>query len=88
MNEVIINKKEIESVWEKDDLCFVKMKSGKVWLCKIEFERPKFELFEDLGLGCSSNERLGIGIIKTAFYIEKSKTNFITIPLAQKGKSE
>ena len=33
MNEVIINTKEIESVWEKDHLCFIKMKSGKVWIC-------------------------------------------------------
>lgn len=33
MNEVMINTGEVESVWEKDHLCFVKMKSGKVWLC-------------------------------------------------------
>lgn len=33
MNEVIINTMEIESIWEKDNLCFIKMKSGKVWLC-------------------------------------------------------
>lgn len=33
MNEVIINTKEIESIWEKDHLCFIKMKSGKVWIC-------------------------------------------------------
>lgn len=33
MNEVTINKNEVESIWEKDNLCFVKMKSGKVWLC-------------------------------------------------------
>lgn len=34
MNEIIINTTEIESVWEKDNICFVKMKSGKVWLCR------------------------------------------------------
>lgn len=88
MNEVKINKNEIESIWEKDNLCFIKMKSGKVWLCEIEFERPKFELLAELGVCCPSNEMLGIGIIKTAYYIEKSKRDFITIPLAQKGKSD
>ena len=88
MNEIKINKNEIESIWEKDNLCFIKMKSGKVWLCEIEFERPKIELFEDLGICVSSNEILGNGIINTAFYIEKSKTNFISVPLAKKDKSE
>lgn len=34
MNKIIINTTEIESIWEKDNICFVKMKSGKVWLCK------------------------------------------------------
>ena len=38
MNEVIINTKEIESIWEKDHLCFIKMKSGKVWICD-EFQK-------------------------------------------------
>lgn len=33
MKEIIINTNEIESIWEKDGICFVKMKSGKVWLC-------------------------------------------------------
>lgn len=33
MNEVIINTNEIESIWEKDNLCFIGMKSGKVWIC-------------------------------------------------------
>lgn len=50
MNEVIVNPNEIESVWEKDKLCFVKMNSGKVWLCEefikigndIKFPTKKF----------------------------------------------
>lgn len=37
MNEVIVNTQEIESIWEKDNLCFVKMKSGKVWICNKFF---------------------------------------------------
>ena len=87
MNEIIINKKEIESVWEKDDLCFVKMKSGKVWLCKIDFERPKKEILQEFGYTCTC-EDYGIGIVATAFYIEKSTNDFVKLPLAVKGKSE
>lgn len=34
MKEIIINTQEIESVWEKEDACLVKMNSGKVWVCK------------------------------------------------------
>lgn len=34
MKEVYINTNEVESCWEKDNICFVKMKSGKVWLCE------------------------------------------------------
>ena len=37
MNEVKINKNEIESIWEKDNLCFIKMKSGKVWICNKNY---------------------------------------------------
>lgn len=88
MNEIKINKNEIESIWEKDNICFIKMKSGKVWLCEIEFERPKMDLFTDLGICCTSNEMCGTGIINTAYYIEMTKRDFISIPLAQKGKSE
>ena len=52
MNEVIVNPNEIESVWEKDKLCFVKMNSGKVWLCEefikigndIKFPTKKFKI--------------------------------------------
>lgn len=87
MNKVIINTKEIESVWEKDNLCFIKMKSGKVWLCEEEIKRPKWELFKDLGFGYSEKQ-IGLGIIKTSFYIEKAKSTFVTIPLAQKDKCD
>lgn len=40
MKEIIINTKEIESIWEKDGICFVKMKSGKVWLCEEFASKP------------------------------------------------
>lgn len=41
MNEIIINPNEIESVWEKDNVCFVCLNSGKVWLCEMHIESPK-----------------------------------------------
>lgn len=40
MNEVIINTNEIESIWEKINICFVKMKSGKVWICEEFINDP------------------------------------------------
>lgn len=87
MNEIKINTKEIESIWEKDNLCFVKMKSGKVWICDKIITRPKKELFRELGFGYSEND-IGTAIMETSFYIEKSKNVFVTIPLSKKGKSE
>ena len=87
MNEIKINTTEIESFWEKNHLCFIKMKSGKVWICEEEIQRPKWELFKDLGFGYSEKET-GIGTIKTSFYIEKAKSTFLTLPLSQKGKSD
>ena len=32
MNTVLISPAEIESCWEKNDACFIKTKSGKVWV--------------------------------------------------------
>lgn len=34
MKKILIRPQEIESCWEKNDACFVKMKSGKVWICE------------------------------------------------------
>lgn len=77
MNEIIINTNEVESVWEKDHLCFIKMKSGKVWLCKE---------FKDVNL--VENEHFGYGYsIKTKDYIKENK-GLVCIELSQKGKSE
>lgn len=33
MDTILINPAEIESCWEKEDACFVKTKTGKVWIC-------------------------------------------------------
>ena len=35
MENVLISPSDIESCWEKSDACFVKMKSGKVWVCEL-----------------------------------------------------
>lgn len=32
-NNILINTNEVESSWEKPDACFVKMTSGKIWVC-------------------------------------------------------
>lgn len=37
MKEIIINTQEIESVWEKEDACLIKMNSGKVWVCRKDY---------------------------------------------------
>ena len=84
MNEVMINKKEIESIWEKDHLCFVKMKSGKVWLCEETITKLTKELHKELGLGYSERN-LSTATIKTSFYIEQVRNDFIKIPLSQRG---
>ena len=84
MNEVMINKKEIESIWEKDHLCFVKMKSGKVWLCEETITKLTKELQKELGLGYSERD-LSTATIKTSFYIEQVRNDFIKIPLSQRG---
>ena len=33
METILICPADIESCWEKNDACFIKMKSGKVWIC-------------------------------------------------------
>lgn len=40
MKTILVNTNEIESCWEKSDVCCVKTTSGKVWLCeKIYFDK-------------------------------------------------
>lgn len=42
MESILVNPSDIESCWEKNDACFVKMKSGKVWVCmKYLYFEPK-----------------------------------------------
>ena len=37
METILINPQEIESCWESKDVCFVKTKTGRVWLCCKEY---------------------------------------------------
>lgn len=75
MNEVIINTNEIESVWEKDSLCFVKMKSGKVWLC---------DEYQIIPTGVKTWK------VRTTEYIKRSSCGncLAVIKLSKKDKSE
>lgn len=77
MNEIIINTTEIESVWEKDNICFVKMKSGKVWLCR---EFKDITTLENDEIACGYS-------IRTKDYIA-SHIGLIALELTTKGKSE
>lgn len=72
MNEIIINTDEIECIYEKDNLCFVKMKSGKVWLCPQQLV---------IRTGITAYE------MQTKRYLLESK-GLVSIPLSQKGKCE
>ena len=75
MNEVIINTKEIESVWEKNHLCFIKMKSGKVWIC---------DEFQKIGTGVKTRS------VRTIEKVTRNVANngLTIIQLSQKGKSD
>lgn len=77
MNEVIVNTNKIESVWEKDSVCFVKMTSGKVWIC---------DEYKDVKLGKVGICDYGMSI-KTIQYIKENK-GLICLPLSYKGKSD
>ena len=75
MNEVIINTKEIESLWEKDHLCFIKMKSGKVWIC---------DEYQTIGTGVKTWN------VKTVEKVTRNVANngLTIIQLSQKGKCD
>lgn len=36
MKKILVRPTEIESCWEKNDACFIKMRSGRVWICQKE----------------------------------------------------
>lgn len=79
MNEVTINTIEIESIWEKDSICFVKMKSGKVWLCK-EFITNSID-----GYTIPKDMQLRTKDLLTA---RGQKPYLVRLQLTSKGKSD
>lgn len=72
MGTILINPQQIESCWESKDVCFVKTKTGRVWLCSLIYPFP---------------DKYGI-IITTKEFLLKSKDTLVELVLAQKGKSE
>lgn len=51
MKSVLLNVNEIESSWQTEDVCFVKMNSGRIWIClksmyKVVKEAKKNEIIE------------------------------------------
>ena len=73
MKKILVRPHDIERCWEKNDICFVLMKDGKLWLCKRETSSEPSEQ----GL---------IQIIDTAEKILKSQNNdLIDLPLADGG---
>lgn len=67
--------KEIESIWEKDHLCFIKMKSGKVWIC---------DEFQKISTGVKTWS------VRTVEKVTRNVSNngLTIIQLSQKGKSD
>lgn len=35
-SSILINANEIETCWQNNDVCFIRMKSGKTWVCEKE----------------------------------------------------
>lgn len=92
MNEVIVNTQDIESAWEKDNICFVKMRSGKIWLCKQFFD-VDYWFYTDNGSSCDLiiNNPFGTSKIEkyicNTFLLLQNKRGLVSIPLS-KGKRE
>ena len=48
MKNILLNVNEIESCWETIDICFIKMNSGRIWLCT----KPMYKIVK----GAKKNE--------------------------------
>ena len=85
VDEVVINTKEVESVWEKDGICFVRMRSGKTWLCELNCSIyiPEF----DDGSGHLKFKRFNIEERRTINCIMSWK-GFIRVPLIKDSRGE
>ena len=77
MNTVLISPAEIESCWEKNDACFIKTKSGKVWVCEKYVDIDDFEI-EDYAIG-------GHTIPTTEFIINNQSKSIVRLPIKKRG---
>ena len=77
MESVLISPADIESCWEKNDACFIKMKTGKVWICElyIDIETCKIGNYAVGGYTASTKD----------FIIENQNKAIIKIPLKKRG---
>lgn len=73
MKKILVRPNDIERCWEKNDICFVLMKDGKLWLCKRETYGER-------------SPQGFIPIFNTSEKILKSQNNdLIDLPLADGG---
>lgn len=80
MKDILVNSKEIESVWETEDACFVKMKSGKVWVCEKTIITQTYNLADwEIAAGFALNDE------HTVIEHIKNKEGLISIPLKNRG---
>lgn len=82
IEEVVINTKEVESVWEKDEICFVRMRSGKTWLCELNCSIYIPEFDDNLKF-----KRFNVEERRTIDCIMSWK-GFIKLPLIKDSRSE
>ena len=77
METVLINPAEIESCWEKNDACFIKTKSGKVWVCE------QYVDIDDFTIG--DYAITGHTIPTTEFIINNQDKSIIRLPIRKRG---
>ena len=86
METILISPEDIESCWEKENACFVKMKSGKVWICK-RFQKSQPILFGTKEVNGKTVANYEVIENNTKEYIGKNKNEKL-IEIQLKGKSE
>lgn len=74
MKKILVRPHDIKRCWEKNDICFVQMKDGKLWVCEREVrsEPDEYGFYQ---------------VFYTAEKILKSQNNdLIDLPLADGGE--
>ena len=77
METILICPADIESCWEKNDACFIKMKSGKVWICckNIDVETGKMDDYAVFGYTTSTKD----------YILENQDKAIISLPKKKRG---